>query len=167
MERYASLLGVLAALSGGLAWAETETPARKAAPPAPSAATPAAQPVLITPTPAPVDPTPKLVRIPGPPPGTSPQDAKGAATPVLRAVSLREGEGRLLVGGTERTVRPGDTLGRDVVKAVAPGRMVLSRLATGGRPAALVVVDFDSAGRSRTRVYLGPEAAPAPPPEVR
>jgi hypothetical protein len=47
-----------------------------------------------------------------------------AAAPVLtgiRAVTLTEGEARLLIDGAERVVRPGDSVGADLVTACEPG----------------------------------------------
>ncbi len=51
------------------------------------------------------------------------------------------------------TVRAGSRLGNDTVKAVGPGRLVLERPATAKQPSALVIVDFDEAGRARERVF--------------
>jgi hypothetical protein len=42
-----------------------------------------------------------------------------------RAQSLGEGEGRVVVEGTSREVKTGDSIGGYVVKAVGPGRVVL------------------------------------------
>jgi len=160
MKRHAILASCLLVVA---AHAGTTRAAGSEPSPAATPTPPPGQPVLVTPTPPPVDPTPKRALIPAGP-------ARGgalAAGEAMRALSLREGEGRLMVGGRERTLRPGGVLGKDVVKSISPGRMVLNRPAAAGRPAALVVVDFDEAGRGRTRVYYGPEAAPTPLPEVR
>jgi len=71
----------------------------------------------------------------------------------LRALSTAEGEASLELGGVRETVRPGSRLGRDTVKAVSPGRLVLERPKTAKEPSALVIVTFDEAGRAKERVF--------------
>jgi hypothetical protein len=162
MKRPSTLVTIAVGAALGLAAVAPSTAQQPSPSPSPTPAP--GEPVLVSPPAPEVDRSRKEVRIRIPAPPSPPASVSG---PALRAVSLREGEGRLLVGKSEQTVRPGDRLGKDVVKAVAPGRLVLDRPATAGLPPALVVVDFDEAGRSRTRVYYGPEAAPTPPPDVR
>jgi len=72
----------------------------------------------------------------------------------LRALSVAQGEATLEIDGRREVVRPGSLLGRDIVKAVAPGRLVLDRPAEPGQTGpALVIVTFDEAGRGKTRVF--------------
>jgi len=87
-------------------------------------------------------------------PGPRPARAD-VAKASLRAVSVSEGEATLEIDGKPEVVRPGSQVGGDTVKSVEPGRIVLERPATPGRPGgpALVIVTFDEAGRSKTRVF--------------
>ncbi len=71
----------------------------------------------------------------------------------LRALSTAEGEASLEVDGVREIVRPGSRLGRDTVKSVSPGRLVLERPAAAKSPAALVIVTFDETGRAREQVF--------------
>jgi hypothetical protein len=86
----------------------------------------------------------------------------------LKALSVTDGEARLVVGGAETVVHVGDALGRDQVKSITPGRIVLHRPA-GADPKsgeALVVMDFDAAGRARVLVLSTKDpTAPNPLPE--
>ncbi len=77
----------------------------------------------------------------------------GAALSSVRVLSTAEGEASLEVDGVRETVRAGSRLGRDTVKAVGPGRLVLERPATVKQPSALVIVTFDEAGRAKERVF--------------
>lgn len=83
---------------------------------------------------------------------TSPSRAHAALSP-LRALSTAEGEASLDIDGVRETVRPGSRLGRDTVKSVSPGRLVLERPAAEKEPSALVIVTFDEAGRAQERVF--------------
>ncbi len=86
--------------------------------------------------------------------GISPSAAKaGAALSSLRALSTADGEASLEVDGVRETVRAGSRLGRDTVKAVSPGQLVLERPATARQPSAVVIVTFDAAGRAKERVF--------------
>jgi len=86
--------------------------------------------------------------------GVSPSAAKAkAALSSLRALSTAEGKASLEVDGVRETVRAGSMLGRDTVKAVGTGRLVLERPATAKQPSALVIVTFDEAGRAKERVF--------------
>jgi hypothetical protein len=87
----------------------------------------------------------------------------------VRALSSQAGEMRLLFPDGERTVRPGDRLGTDVVRTIGEGLMVLDRgaipsVAGGG---AVVVVRFDAAGQPRMRVYHVEDPTPVNAPQVR
>jgi hypothetical protein len=91
-----------------------------------------------------------------------------APPPVLtgvRAITLAEGEARLLIDGVERVVRPGDSVGADVVKSIAPGRMVLGRRA-GTASEATVIVTFDARGEGHPLVLWSNNPAPHAPPQV-
>jgi len=83
--------------------------------------------------------------------GTVP--AASSAPIALRALSLKDGEATLGRAGVRETVRPGSRLGRDTVKSVSQGRLVLDRPATGRKPAALVIVTFGEGGRAREQVF--------------
>jgi len=86
-----------------------------------------------------------------------------------KALKTADGEARLLVDGTEQTVRPGSRLGGDLVKSVSPGRLVLERGAGPDDPRgqALVIVTFDAAGQARTRVLWTRDPTAHRSPEVR
>jgi hypothetical protein len=83
----------------------------------------------------------------------------------VRALSMQDGEATLELDGVRQTVRPGSRLGRDAVKSVSPGRLVLDRPATGKRPAALVIVTFAEGGRAKEQVFW--TADPTVPAEVK
>jgi hypothetical protein len=89
---------------------------------------------------------------------------QGAVLAGVRALALAEGEARLVVNGVERTVREGDVLRGDLVKSVAPGRMVLLRAA--GDEERLVIVTFDARGEGRERAILARDPSAAEPPEA-
>ena len=99
--------------------------------------------------------------------GTSPSAARpGAALPSLRALSTAEGEASLEVDGVREAVRAGSRLGRDTVKAVGPGRLVLERPATAKQPSALVIVTFDVTGRAKERVFWTSDPTAKAAPQV-
>jgi len=85
-----------------------------------------------------------------------------------RALSLEEGEARLLVNGAERTVHPGDSLGPDVVTSVGEDRIVLVRPASVDPLAgeSIVIVTFDAAGKPRVRVISEKDKTAVRPPEI-
>ena len=87
----------------------------------------------------------------------------------IRAVSTATDEAVIVLDAVTRTVRPGDLIGADLVRSIAPGRIVLHRPAAplGGGGEADVVVDFDGSGRGRVRVYATRDATSRPTPEVR
>ena len=95
-----------------------------------------------------------------------PKTATGSAGG-LRAVSISEGGARLLVGGSERVVRPGDLIGTDLVKSIAPGRLVLERPAKGRGGKGLVIVTFDPQGRGSSLVVWAEDPTERRPREVR
>ncbi len=96
----------------------------------------------------------------GDPPAAGP--LKGA-----RALSTRAGQALLRFPDGERTLRPGDHLGDDVVRAVDTGLLVLDRPSSRPGGAAKVVVRFDAAGLPRVRVYHVQDPTPVRAPEVR
>lgn len=106
---------------------------------------------LQTPKTPPVDATPRTVAIPGPARRLQRDSADAGGLKGMRVLSVSTGEARVVVGGAERTLRPGDAIGADVVKEIGDGRLILKRSETGGSEA-LVIVDFDAQGRSRVRV---------------
>jgi hypothetical protein len=111
--------------------------------------------VIDSPPTQPADPTSGVVTAPGPVPDRNRPSADAGALKGVRALWVRDGEARLVVGGVERTLRPGDAIGADVVTGVAPERITLVRGASAGAPSgeATVVVSFDAQGRGRVRVY--------------
>ncbi len=90
-----------------------------------------------------------------------------AAHASLRALSTAEGEATLDVDGVRETVRPGSRLGRDTVKSVSPGRLVLERPAGAGQPASLVIITFDEAGQGKSRVFWTTDPTAPAAPEVK
>lgn len=125
--------------------------------------------VPLNPPPIPVDRAPKLVKIPGPPPSRAGDSADAGALRGAQALAMKEGEARLRLAEGERTVRPGDTIGVDVVKSINPGQVVLLRGGTATDPegSATVVVKFDKQGRSQVRVYYLKDPTPVVAPEVK
>jgi len=87
----------------------------------------------------------------------------------VRALSSQAGEMRLLFPDGERTLRPGDRLGTDVVRTVGESLLVLDRPSIASLPGggAMVVVRFDAAGQPRMRVYHVEDPTPVNAPEVR
>jgi hypothetical protein len=85
----------------------------------------------------------------------------------LRAVSLAEGAATLEIDGVRQVVRPGERIGGDTVRSVAPGRIVLERKGTPTQGSALVLVTFDESGRGRTRVFWTADPTSAPQAEVK
>ena len=118
------------------------------------------------PAPAP-DLTPKAAAVPRvASSGRDSGDASGLKG--VQAVSIKEGEARLRLAAGERTVRPGDTIGPDLVKTVTPGQIVLLRTASAENRegTGTVVVRFDAAGHGRVRVYYEKDTS-NPPPALR
>ena len=112
--------------------------------PSPSPA-PSPQAERMMPPPVPVDSTPRRVVVPGRPAG--PRDSVGAGRlKAWRAVTLTEGEGRVVVDGVSRKVKTGDAIAGYVVKAVGPGRVVLQN------EALLAIVTFDAGGAARVHL---------------
>ncbi len=103
------------------------------------------------------------------PPALAGGGAPPAAGPLkgARALSTRAGEAVLRFPDGERTLRPGDHLGDDVVRAVDTGLLVLDRPSSRPGGAATVVVRFDGAGLPRVRVYHVEDPTPVNPPAVR
>jgi hypothetical protein len=91
-----------------------------------------------------------------------------SALPGTRILASEEGEARLLVEGAERVVRVGDVLGADLVKSVAPGRIVLLREGADSEGGdALVILTQDGEAEPRTRVIWSKDPTAVEPPEVR
>lgn len=114
----------------------------------------------------PPDRTPRKAAAPAPEPasGAVVRDVLAG----VRALSMKEGEARLRLASGERTVRPGDAIGSDVVRSVDPGQIVLERGAKrADAGAATVVLKFDEQGRGQVRVYFLKDPQPAVAPEVR
>lgn len=131
---------------------------------APASEEPGTGPVPFKPDPPPADLTPRKVTVKGAPrPATDSVDAGGLKG--IRVVSAREGEARVIVGGTETTLRPGDAIGGDVVKIVEAGRIVFERTAGEASGPGVVIVTFDAQGRGRVVVYG--ERSPVPPAASR
>jgi hypothetical protein len=84
-----------------------------------------------------------------------PASAKTSPYLSLRAVSLADGEARVQTADGALTLRPGDLLGTDVVRAVDTGVIVLDRKAAPGAKGgdARVVVRFDGQGKPSVRIY--------------
>jgi hypothetical protein len=101
-------------------------------------------------------------------PGPRPARAD-VAKASLRAVSVAQGEATLEIDGQREVARPGSQVGGDTVKSVEPGRLVLERPAKPGQPGgpALVIVTFDEAGRSKTRVFWTTDPEAPRPVEVQ
>jgi hypothetical protein len=91
--------------------------------------------------------------------GTKPDpsaSSKGAGLlQTLRAVRLKDGEAQVLVEGVPRTLRPGDTIGTDVVRRIDDTRLVLARpQSRGGKGGeATLTVSFGPSGTPRVRIY--------------
>ena len=100
----------------------------------------------------------------GPLPSVPRTDALGRS---LRALATADGEATVEIDGVRDTVRPGSRLGRDTVKSVSPGRLVLQRAAAAKEPAALVIVTFDEAGRATTRFFWTSDPTLPVAPEVK
>ncbi len=115
-------------------------------------------------------PPPSGTRLAKAPPVIPPAN-RGPASPYLglRALSAKEGEMSLQTAEGRRTLRPGDRLGEDVVKAVDEGLLVLQRPAAPGRPGgeATVVVRFDAKGQPTVRVYHTEDKSAVEPWRVR
>jgi hypothetical protein len=131
------------------------------APASPSPAPAVAGRTTALPSPVPLDTTPRQVAISGAPSGS--RDSTDAASlKGIQAIETRPGQARLRLSVGERTVRPGDRIGADVVRRIEPGRILLTRAQKDGGEAT-VVVTFDEGGRGRIRVYYGSDPAAAPP----
>jgi hypothetical protein len=104
------------------------------------------------------------------------REASGPAVPTAlrslagaRLVAMSLGEARVIVAGAEQTLRVGDRLGQDRVRAVGDGVIVLDRPAVPGQPGgeATVVVRFDASGQPRVRVYHSEDPTPVEAPGVQ
>lgn len=126
----------------GLAHAQT---------PAPSPTPAADGTVVVRPQIPPLDAVSKTARLPGSPRASTGSTADAGSLKEVRAISIGSGEARLLVAGAPRTVRAGQSLLGDVIRAIGDGRIVLARAeSTGGQ--SVVVMSFDAQGRATVRV---------------
>jgi hypothetical protein len=167
------LLGLAVALETPARGAEDEASAAKRPAEGPatvSATAPAGAPQVqwAAPEVAPADRTPR--------PGASRTAKPSARTKALpeplasmQAVSVKDGVARVRMPEGERTLRPGDPVGADRVRAVSDGVMVLDRPAVPGTPggSATVIVRFDAAGQARVRVLYESDPTPLRVPEAR
>jgi len=117
------------------------------------------------PSPVPLDAAPRRVTVPGAP-SPARDSAETSALKGVQALAVTAGQARLRLAAGERTVRPGDLIGTDVLRRIEPGRLVLARAQKDGGEAT-VVVTFDDAGRGRVRVYYGSDPTASPAPVVR
>lgn len=141
IHRLSRILPALLLAGGGSLWAQVppeDDPNVRWAPP------PAAAPQLPT---GPVR-APRDVSTPTP-------SARTSLYLSLRAVSLADGEARVQTADGALTLRPGDLLGTDIVRAVDTGVIVLDRKAAPGAKGgdARVVVRFDGQGKPSVRIY--------------
>jgi hypothetical protein len=86
----------------------------------------------------------------------------------VRAIQIGDGEARLVLGGGELVVTPGTVIGTDTVKSISPGRIVLRRVASddeGGE--GIVIVSFDSQGRTRVQVFAPKDPTARFPRDVK
>jgi hypothetical protein len=86
----------------------------------------------------------------------------------VKALEIRDGRARLMIGGGERVVTPGAVIGADTVKSITPGRIVLKRSAPdreGGE--AIVIVTFDAQGATRVQVIAVRDPTARAPAEVK
>jgi hypothetical protein len=170
-------LGVSVLLAGAVALSSAEDAGRSAAP-VPRSTTSSAvsapvqggggvEPASGAPPlpPSPLESRPVLATVAK---GPSPS-AANAARSSLRAISTGPGEATLEVDGVPGTVRPGSRIGRDTVKSVSPGRLVLERPSAPGAPpgSSLVIVTFDEAGRAKTQVFWTSDPTLPTAPEVK
>jgi hypothetical protein len=118
----------------------------------------------------PPDTSRKLVKAPSRPETAAPTAASAAGAPGgVRLVRMSPGEALVVVGGAEQSLREGDRLGSDVVRAVGDGVIVLDRPAVPGQPGgeAIVVMRFDASGQPTVRVYHAEDPTPVNAPEVQ
>ena len=97
-----------------------------------------------------------------------PSRAGGGGLEGVRALEIRDGQARLLVGGVEQVVSPGAVIGTDTVKSITPGRVVLRRAAAeAGGGEAIVIVQFDAQGRTVVQVIATKDPTAHAPAEVK
>jgi hypothetical protein len=98
---------------------------------------------------------PQVVQLKEPPRDRLSQSADAGALRGLRVLGVQDGVARVALGdGSERTLRPGDSFAGDVVRSVAPRRILLDRRAGEGEGggSATVVVKVGPDGRSQVFV---------------
>ncbi len=163
MKRLTAVSCAAAVILGGRLLAQEAGTKEKTAA-TPTAAAGAA--VVAVPSPPAVDLSPHAVTVPGRGASRDRDSAEAGALKGVQSRQIRSGEARLLVGGAERVVHPGDLIGTDVVKSIEPGRVLLTR-ALGDGDEVTVVVSFDAAGRGRVRIYSAKDHSAALPLPVR
>lgn len=84
----------------------------------------------------------------------------------LVAVEVRAGAARVLSNGRPLTLRPGDSIGGDVVRRVEPNRILLARPEGDGREAT-VIVTFDAQKRARVLVFRTKDDTAVEVPSLR
>jgi hypothetical protein len=86
------------------------------------------------------------------PSGSTSADAGAARRVQLQSIS--EGKALVTLEGRSMRLRPGDTLGGDVVRSISGNRIVLFRTIPGKvATQATVVLTFDGGATPRVRVY--------------
>ena len=118
----------------------------------------------------PPDTARKLVRAPAKPEAAAAAVPSAAGAPVaVRLLRMSPGEAFVSVGGAEQSLRVGDRLGSDVVRAVGDGVVVFDRPAVPGQPGgeAIVVMRFDASGQARVRVFHAEDPTPVNAPGVQ
>jgi hypothetical protein len=112
---------------------------------------PAADRLELQSPPAPVvDTSAKTAKAPGPRPSAA-STADAGVLKEMKAIALGQGEARISLRSTVRTLRPGDVVEGSLVKAIGDGRILLSRPEPGGGEST-VIVTFDAQGRASVRV---------------
>ena len=87
----------------------------------------------------------------------------------VRALQIDDTQARLLIQGVERVVKVGDRIGADIVKSIAPGRVVLTRptAASGVDGESLVILRFDPQGRTQVLVVSSRDTTSRTPGTVK
>lgn len=110
---------------------------------------------------APLDGSARTIKVPASPRPSAVSSADAGSLKGMRALSVGSGEARVALGSEQRTLRPGDVVAGDLVKAIGDGRIILARPdALGGE--STVVVTFDAQGRALVRVISLRDRSTAP-----
>jgi hypothetical protein len=121
---------------------------------------------VAVPSPVPVDNAPRAVTASGPAASRTRDSVGTTAWKGALAREVKAGQARVALAAGERVIHPGDVVGGDVIRSIAPGRILLARALADGNEAT-VVVTFDDAGRGRVRVLYGSDPTASTPPAVR